>query len=151
MVELPRGSHQFLLCHAKLSIEIILNIIHLLYFFCLFFAEPVVMNFEETLCILFRQVETGWFTVWCFGIHGMRGLLPTIPHWDVLYWQCFESQIVYAQSMSRNIWEPYPLNHTPLFVEMLAAGRLPLNCCKVVATLLLNCCYSLQLNFMLCD
>ena len=30
-VELPRGSHQFSLCHAKLGIEIILNIIHVFF------------------------------------------------------------------------------------------------------------------------
>jgi hypothetical protein len=44
-VELPRGSHQFSLCHAKLGIEIILNIIqiHVLILFRLFLAEPVVM------------------------------------------------------------------------------------------------------------
>ena len=50
--------------------------------------------------------------------------------------------------------EPCPLNHAPLLVEMLAAGRLPLllqGCCHTAARLLLNCCYRLQLDFMLCD
>ena len=41
-------------------------------------------------------------------------------------------------------YEPYPLNHTPLLVEMLVAGRLPLNCCKAVTILLSDCCYGLQ-------
>ena len=94
----PGGSHQFSLYHAKFSIKIILilNIIHLLYLFCLFLAELVVMNCQETLFFLFRQVETGRFTVGSFGIHGIRGLLPPSPTpWDVLYWQCLESQVVY--------------------------------------------------------
>ena len=37
---------------------------------------------------------------------------------------------------------------------MLAAGRLPLNCCKAVATLLPDCCSAAAIGcnyFMLCD
>ena len=56
--------------------------------------------------------------------------------------------------MRKAYHETYPLNHAPLLVEMLAAGRLPLllqGCCHTAARLLLNCCYRLQLDFMLCD
>ena len=50
--ELPRGVASIWLYHANLGIEIILNIIHLLYFFCLFLAEPVVMNRQEIFVLL---------------------------------------------------------------------------------------------------
>ena len=108
----------------------------------------------KSLCFLFRQVDTGWFTVGSVGIHGIRGLLPPSPTTEMfsignalghkLY-------ILHAQAYPETYCEPYPLNHLPLLVEMLAAGRLQLNCCKAVATLLLNCCYRLQLDFMLCN
>ena len=101
-VELPRGVASIFVVPCKIEyikIILILNIIHLLYLlylFCLFLAELVVMNCQETLFFLFRQVETGRFTVGSFGIHGIRGLLPPSPTpWDVLYWQCLESQVVY--------------------------------------------------------
>ena len=93
-MELPsRVASILLFFHAKLGIDIIQNMIHLLYtylyiymiyvyiyiyiylytvysvyiFFCFFLAAPVVMNCQEISVLLIRQVETGRFTIGSVG------------------------------------------------------------------------------------
>ena len=149
----PGGSHQFSLFHAKSGIEIILNIIHLLYFFCLFLAEPVVIRIvKKSLCFLFRQVETGRFTVGSVGIHGPWHTWPPPPithplRCSLLAMPWITSCLFHMRKAYPETYcEPCPVNHAPLLVEMLAAGlvdchwtaaRLFPHCCQTAAKLLL--------------
>ena len=126
--ELPRGVASILVVPCKFGYRNHSKYHSFAFFFCLFLAETVVMNRQKSLCFLFRQLVYSWV---CWHPWHTWPPPPMPHHWDVLYWQCFE-----------------------LEVEMLAAGRLPLNCCKAVATLLPDCCSAAAIGcnyFMLCD
>ena len=134
--------------------KFILNIIHLLYFFCLFLAEPVAMNCQETLCFLFKKVETCLFTVGYLAsiayvassLHPPHALKFSLLAMPWIKSCTFRMRRAYTETYC----QPYPLNHIPLFWRCsLPVGwhwTVLQGCCHTGAKLLLTCCHALQLT-----